>query len=234
MFSSMMPNTIFVMHQKKRSYQPTIIKIWRLKPHTFKSASNAFIELFTTSSVNSGNSLRLFRKDLISFANASSCSGKSSTVNSLPPAGIVGRAMWGNFLLWKLRFRFPVAPEDSSVRCFWSTSWSTDCLWTRVGNKSAAFSRKMKRTWTIRSRRWKADESIPTEDPSCLVAFAKLRSSRSRLFIRFWNLKKASAPTFCSWSSTPSVGSSTLTAFECVSVSCMVIMEIMYHNVIYD
>ena len=36
----------------------------------------------------------------------------------------------------------------------------------------------------MRSRRWKADERIPTEDPSWRVALAKFRSSRSRLFMR--------------------------------------------------
>lgn len=82
---------------------------------TLRSASNEFIELLTTSSVNSGNSFKLLKKLAISCANAFSCAGNSSTSISF---GNEGRAMWGNFL-WGLRRRFLVV-VDTSVLCLWS------------------------------------------------------------------------------------------------------------------
>lgn len=131
---------------------------------TFRSPSNERMELLTASSVNSGNSLRQLRKVVTSLARASSCSGKHSESRvSLT----IGLARWGTWLLivqWRWFLRFGL------------TRSSRACRGTFRGNKSAAFSRNRKRIWASRSRRWKAEDSMPTELPSWRAAFAKFLS----------------------------------------------------------
>jgi hypothetical protein len=127
------------------------------------------LKLSLTSSVNSGNSFKHSKKVVTSRAKSSSSAGKLSGVKFPCTIGLATFA--GVFCPrrrdWLSRMRFLISST------LFSSRWSR---WILRGKRSAAFSRKRKRTWVRRSRRWNAEDSMPTEDPSCLTAFAKPRS----------------------------------------------------------
>ena len=140
---------------------PNIFDHW----HTLRSPSNDRIEALTASSVNSGNSFRQFKKVVTSTANCSIWSGKFSGSKLSSGEGL---GIWaGPFLRLRLLclVKFGLIMDVSRPwRC------------TLRGNKFAAFSRNKKSICASRSRRWKADESIPIELPSWRAALAKFRS----------------------------------------------------------
>lgn len=138
---------------------------------TLRSSSNAMMGASTALSVNSGNSLRLYRNVERSDANNSSCSGKSSRSSlssSIRLAGIerLPRSNGTARNLASLRLGNLLFPtRDSLCR-----------RRTLRGYKSAAFSRKRKEIWARRSRSWNTDARIATELPSCRAALTQVRS----------------------------------------------------------
>lgn len=131
---------------------------------TFKSPSSDRIDELTASSVNSGNSFKQSKNVITSVANNRSCSGKSSrSISSKAALTIWVDAPASRDLFLSCRTAGLTGSDRSSAVIF-------------RGNKSAAFSRNRKIICARRSRRWKAEERIPTELPSWRAALAKLRS----------------------------------------------------------
>jgi hypothetical protein len=138
---------------------------------TLRSSSNAMIGASTALSVNSGNSLRLYRNVERSDANNLSCCGKSSRSSlssSMRPARFdrLPRSNGAARNLVTLRLGNLLFPTKDSL-----------CKRrTLRGYKSAAFSRKRKEIWARRSRSWNTDARMATELPSCRAALTQVRS----------------------------------------------------------
>ena len=138
---------------------------------TLRSSSNAMMGASIALSVNSGNSLRLYRNVERSDAKNSSCCGKSSRSSlssSMRAAGPerLPRSNGAARNLVTLRLGNLLLPTKDSL-CKRSTL---------RGYKSAAFSRKRKEIWARRSRSWNTDARMATELPSCRAALTQVRS----------------------------------------------------------
>ena len=143
---------------------------------TFKSASKPRMDWLTASSVNSGNSLRQWRKVTTSLAKLSNWAGSVSGSKLSSKMSFTTGACW---------------PRQGARRCrcmkFGFSRASRGGRTILRGYRFVAFSRKRNRILVSRSRNLNAEERIPTEPPNWRAAFAKLRSWRPRMRDKRWS-----------------------------------------------